>query len=413
MSHLFRREALEHARRRLAGEVLLAVPLRTRVLGWLAVAVVIAGMTFASSATYSRKETVQGWLAPTGGLIRIQARQAGTANDLVADTGSFVEVGSTLVLATASVDTDGGSAADLMTQGIVNEAKADAEEVAARLFAIEADVERVRSALEINEQEMVEINHRIKLQEEQLDLAKGVVEQSRDLAERGYLPKRELDARISTSLSVEEYLGQLRSQKLAISRQMNELRTRLRQIPSDREALVAKASASKAQLGQRATDISVQGRFAVTAPIAGKVEAITVRQGQSFGAGEAVAVIAPDDDLEAELFIPARAIGFIRPGLEVRLLFDAFPYQKFGGIQGKVISVSTTSLAPTEIGDALVSLREPVYRTRVSLERSTISAYGAEIPLRSGMTVSADVIVDRRTLLEWLLDPLYAAGRRG
>ena len=58
-------------------------------------------------------------------------------------------------------------------------------------------------------------------------------------------------------------------------------------------------------------------------------------------------------------------------------------------------------------------MTEPVFRVRVRLSQNAVSAYGEQMPLQPGMLLAADVIVDKRSLLEWLLDPLYAAGRRG
>jgi len=412
MSELFRREAIERTRRRLDGEVLLAVPLSSSIFGLLAVAVVIGALIFAASATYARKETVQGWVTPPGGLIRVQARQGGVAVDVSAP--GAVRSGAVLVRAVSSVDTGGGTASDLIGAGINAEAEADQRQLAARLQALDSEAQRVARSVEIGQRELAALDRRLDLQKEQLRLAQDVVEQSRSLADRGFLPKRELDARISAAINAEEYTFQLQAQRLSLERQSGEARARLREIPVERDALTAQASAARAQLGQRATDVAAQGRFVVTAPVNGSLQEITVRRGQSFAPGDTVAVLSPPGSaLEVELFIPARAIGFVRPGQEVRLMFDAFPYEKFGSGRGSIISISATTLAPGELGSVIVPVREPVYRTRVRLDRTSVNAYGAETPLRPGMTLTADIIVDRRTLFEWLLDPLYATGRRG
>jgi membrane fusion protein len=127
---------------------------------------------------------------------------------------------------------------------------------------------------------------------------------------------------------------------------------------------------------------------------------------------ETVAAIVPAGSrLQAELFVPSRAAGFIRPGQEVRLMYDAFPHQTFGASIGRVAEISRTVLAPSEVTSGL-ELREPVFRVRVNLDREEVEAYGEHIPLQAGMSLRADLIIDRRTLIEWLLDPVYAAARR-
>jgi membrane fusion protein len=52
------------------------------------------------------------------------------------------------------------------------------------------------------------------------------------------------------------------------------------------------------------------------------------------------------------------------------------------------------------------------YRVLTTVDRDYVEAYGKRIPLRPGMSFEADITIDHRTLLEWVLEPLYAAGRR-
>lgn len=78
-----------------------------------------------------------------------------------------------------------------------------------------------------------------------------------------------------------------------------------------------------------------------------------------------------------------------------------------------MLSVSRTVLAPTEVSIPGLQMQEPAFRVRVRLDRHQMQAYGEDLALQPGMLLTADVVIDRRTLLEWLLDPLYAAGRRG
>ena len=110
--------------------------------------------------------------------------------------------------------------------------------------------------------------------------------------------------------------------------------------------------------------------------------------------------------------MPSRAAGFIRAGQEVRLKYQAFPHQRFGVGHGVVTDVSRTVLAPNEVEIPGLVVQEPVFRVRVRLARADVSAYGERIPLQPGMLLTADMVIDKRTLAEWLLDPIYAAGAR-
>jgi hypothetical protein len=86
-------------------------------------------------------------------------------------------------------------------------------------------------------------------------------------------------------------------------------------------------------------------------------------------------------------------------------------FQRFGFYNGTITSVSDTLLRPGESAGA-VALKEPSYRVAARLERQTITAYGNEIPLRPDMPLKADIVFDRRSLIEWLFDPLLSVRGR-
>jgi len=129
--------------------------------------------------------------------------------------------------------------------------------------------------------------------------------------------------------------------------------------------------------------------------------------------------VPPDMRLEAQLYGPSRAVGFVRPGQRVLLRYQAYPYQRFGHYEGVVASVSRAALSPGELPPQLAGMTgltglaagqaaEPIYRITVRLASQTVTAYGAEVPLQPGMMLEADVALERRRLFEWVLDPLYA-----
>jgi len=111
-------------------------------------------------------------------------------------------------------------------------------------------------------------------------------------------------------------------------------------------------------------------------------------------------VFTEQGHLEAELRIAPTAIGFIKQGQVVRLRYDAFPDSRFGHAQGKIASVS---LMPTADGS---------YRARVALERDYVQAFGERIALQPGMSFTSEIVIEQRSMLEWLFEPLYALGGR-
>jgi membrane fusion protein len=84
---------------------------------------------------------------------------------------------------------------------------------------------------------------------------------------------------------------------------------------------------------------------------------------------------------QAELFVPTRAIGFVRPGQKVRLKYEAFPYQNFGTYTGHITKISQTILTSSDASGP-IALKEPAYRVTAAPERPDIDAYGKKYPFR-------------------------------
>ncbi len=413
MSDLFRKEAVTHATRRLAGEVVLASSVSSRLLAGLLVAVVLGGVAFAATASYARKETVVGWLTPQAGMIRLPARQGGIVSSVHVREGDRVQVGQPVATLALSSALESGDSFSALSRSLDAQGAAAGSRAAAAQAALAAEQRQLTDRRGALNRELAETRRNIELQEQRLALARVEVARAETIAAQGFLPRRELEARRSAELVVQQEASTLLSRALTYEREIGEVDARLAAIPIDIQAARADAAATRAGLDQQATQTEAQGRYVVVATVAGRVAALPVDAGQTVAPGAAVAVLtAGDSALEAELYAPSRAAGFVREGQEVRLLYQAFPHQKFGTGEGVVTSVSRTVLAPAEIAIPGLQVQEPVFRVRVKLARDSVAAYGEVLPLQPGMLLSADVVIDRRSLLEWLLDPLYAAGRR-
>lgn len=413
MSDLFRRRAVEHATRRLAGEVVLASPLSFKIIGGVLMLVIFAAIIFASSASYARKETVAGWIAPEGGLIRVAARQGGVVEAINIREGQRLTSGTTIMTLKLSSDLTSGDSGKALVQNLDAEGIAAEAQARASRAKLKAQLSEMISRRELLQKELLEARKRIDILEGRQKLADDEAGRGETLLARGFLSRTAMGALKSTALSAAQDVSATRSAAIELERQIGDLSHEIAIVPSDIALLDAQTAQSRATLLQRRVTTQAQSAFVVTAPIDGSIAAIPVESGQSVAAGAAVAVMMPKGSaLTAELYVPSRAIGFIKPGQEVRLLYQAFPYQTFGAARGSVRSISRTVLAPSELAIPGLTVQEPVFRVRVALDRQFVSAYGEKVPLQPGMLLTADVITDRRNLLQWLLDPLYAVGRR-
>jgi membrane fusion protein len=151
----------------------------------------------------------------------------------------------------------------------------------------------------------------------------------------------------------------------------------------------------------------------VRAPHDGTMSGVLAQPGQAVRAGAPLATLLPANArLQAHLFAPSSAIGFLHAQQPVHLRYQAFPYQKFGHQSGEVIQVSHAPLPPGEGATAGAPAGETLYRITVALPAQTIDAYGAPQPLTAGMELEADVLLDRRRLIEWIFEPLLGLSGR-
>ncbi len=354
-----------------------------------------------------------GWLTPEEGLIRLTARHGGVISDLHVAEGQIVAPGQAVATVTLSQALESGDSFEALSRSLDAQQAAAIGRAEAVVATLDAEARQLAARREALGRELAETQRRIGLQDQRLELARAEVERAETIAAQGFLPRRELEARRNALLAVEQQGSELAAEALSFQREIGELGARLAAIPIARRAGAAEAASTRAELEQQATQTEAQSSYRVVASIAGRVAALPLARGQTAQVGASIAILtAGDSPLEAELYVPSRAVGFIREGQEVRLMYQAFPHQKFGTGHGRVLTVSRTVLAPAEVAIPGLQVQEPVFRVRVRLDRDQVQAYGENLPLQPGMLLTADVVIDRRTLVEWLLDPLYAAGRR-
>ena len=154
------------------------------------------------------------------------------------------------------------------------------------------------------------------------------------------------------------------------------------------------------------TEIGGRRAYEIRTPTSGRVSTLQATIGQFVDPRRPQMEIVPKDSaLVAKLFVSARAIGFVRPGQRVRIKYEAFPYQQFGTYTGRVTEVSQTILTKSETSSP-IDLKEPAYRVTAVLDRPDIDAYGKRVPLQADMLLTADIILEKRSFMRWLLDPL-------
>jgi hemolysin D len=123
-------------------------------------------------------------------------------------------------------------------------------------------------------------------------------------------------------------------------------------------------------------------------------------------------LVPRNESLRAEVWLSNDDIGFVKQGQAVRMKFAAFPFQKYGMVQGRVEHIGADSSdAPQEgmpNGTAGTTPRS-TYKALVALDASALEVDGTRFPLSAGMQANAEILLGTRTVLEYLLSPMQKA----
>jgi membrane fusion protein len=279
-------------------------------------------------------------------------------------------------------------------------------------FQQAADLMQRIAALE-NEQNF--LTKEMELQRTQLQLNQQIEERMRALRARDVVtePRREEAERERIQQAAR--LQTLERTQASLQREYLQMKATLHEIPLKRIRQLAEIDRSVAALEQELAEAEARREIMVLAAQDGTVTGLQVETGGTAQPSVPLMNIVPSGaTLQAQLFSPSRAIGFVHTGQRVLLRYEAFPYQKFGFHEGVVISVSRSAISPAEMTQQLTGLtalygtNEPVYRVTIELKQQTVAAYGNQMPLQPGMKLEADVLLESRRLVEWMLEPLFS-----
>jgi membrane fusion protein len=415
MASLFRLEAIEFQRKRGWAGATTAPPVGTWLLtGFLAVSIVAAA-TFLAVGTYGRKETVTGYLTPVSGIAKVSPAAAGVVAELYVADGNSVVAGQPLLLVRSERHGAQGQAIDAAVIGSLQakrDAIADRIDIERRTAAVQQ--QSLTDALAGLEAEVAAMAEGMRTQRERLKVAHDQVEAVRSTVAQGVTSVTEFRRRQDSELSLQQASTDLYRQISVKAVDVREKRHALAELEAKTADNLAVLRAAVADAGAGVAEAGGKQGYVVSAPVSGRITSLQAWIGMSTETGHPLLSIVPENAaLEVSLLVPARAIGFVARGQTVRIAFDPFPFQRFGFYPGTIASVADTLLKPSESAGPMV-LKEPSYRVMVRLERQTITAYGGEVPLRPDMSLKADIVFDRRSLIEWLFDPLLSGrGRTG
>lgn len=416
--HLYRPEYFEAQKSDNQGSILIDASLNQHMFLAASIFVLMTIIFFVVFAEYTRRDTLNGVVSPTGGIVKVQANDEGYAESVFVTEGQTVFSGEPLYeIKTERYDEFG--------QGVKKRIVATIESQITLLNERRnKEIEKLRHQLKVIDDDLVRLSEEagilevvVDLSEQELSLAQSLVDKQQVLVNKQFISSIELQRQRLELITLE---AKVQTQHLSLQRLVREkakLEDTKDTLQLELDITLQEIDRQLQQVAQSKIEYFYQTDTQVVSPINGVVASIFVKEGHSVNKGQPLLVVIPEGEepVVVELYAPSRSIGFIKEGQNVRLRFDAFPYEKFGVQQGVVASISKSAVSADMLPNSPLIQSQlsrtyggvGLYQVRVTLGKPTITVYGDEQTFVPGMTLTADIELDTRKVYEWLLEPLY------
>ena len=426
---LFRPEAIDGQRQSWLGGVQLVRPLSLGLLTAFTVSVAALVVGYLFVGEYTRKVHVSGVLVPDLGLIRLLPPQSATVLESRAREGQVVARGDLLFVLSVDRATLSGDTQAAVQQSLAARERSLQGSVKQQAQLLQAQRAGLERRLSDMRGELAQLDAEAVTQQQRLALAQQAQARFESLRADNFVSDAAVHAKAEDLLGQQAAVQARARQRSAHQREIGTLEAQLRELPLQARGLQGETERSLATLAQDALENEARQRIVIRAPQDGVLSGVLAEPGQTVTPAVAMASLVPANSrLQAHLYAPSSAVSFLRPQQTVLLRYQAFAYQKFGHYPGQVLQVARTPLQASELAALSLStaatgagagalsggpnVGEPLYRITVALDQQAVSAYGQAQPLVAGMQLEADVLLERRRLIEWLFEPVLGiAGR--
>lgn len=408
---MFRQEAINQQTHRLEGRVLLTHS--KGLLFWISIflSFFLIALVFLVVAEYSKKNFAQGYIVSSQAITRHTVDKPSIIEEVFVSEGQLVEKGQKLARITRNRITDGSGVSKV--EAAISSIQSDLsrlseeenlykESTKTELSALQLEIKSLNDELEI-------LNKQESLAKTKLLIAEKQLARSKLLSKKSYIREQDVDLVHEKVVSEKSQVAHLAYQATLKRREKIKIEKSLKSLEHDLESRLLALEQKRSQLSLKLQDISSEKQSYLVAKSAGRVSSLLLRKGELANPAVSVVDILPQNSSwQAVLLLPANSSGLIAEGQTVNIRMEAFPYQQFGTLKGKLLKLDQSLSHPGEVRLEL-SPQAAVYRAWVSIDSQTIQYQGKEYGLRQGMLLSADVIQQRKSILAWLLGSLSEA----
>ena len=413
---LFRQEAINYQKAKWMGKALLIKGYSAWFVFLLSIIFIIIFIFAVIFGTYTRRINVPGEITTQPRAINLFSTQQGFIINSHVKVGDKVKKGDPIYELDVSQTTQLGNVTQKTIESINNQIKNISE-------IIETLKENKQITLNALKQQIDEYN---KFHQDSLLLVKNAEKGMSEMYEsmQNYADYQKKGLINNEQFNNQRYLyyqqqnsyqflqNQIIQENLSIIQLNSELVTKI----ADFDNKISEYQFQLNALQRQLTEVNAKGTLIISAPSDGRIESLSVTDGQMVKTDDSLAQLIPanTDSYYLVLWAPNESVPYISVNDKINIRYEAYPYQKFGQFSGKIMSISKVPASSQEMSTYSSSPLsqnnvnyQAYYKVMVSLDKQQMAKFNNKIKLTNGMKADITLFLEKRPIYQWMLSPFY------
>ena len=413
---LFRQEAINYQKAKWMGKALLIKGYSAWFVFLLSIIFIIIFIFAVIFGTYTRRINVPGEITTQPRAINLFSTQQGFIINSHVKVGDKVKKGDPIYELDVSQTTQLGNVTQKTIESINNQIKNISE-------IIETLKKNKQITLNALKQQIDEYN---KFHQDSLLLVKNAekgmsemyesMQNYADYQRRGLINNEQFNNQrylyYQQQNSYQFLQNQIIQENLSIIQLNSELVTKI----ADFDNKISEYQFQLNALQRQLTEVNAKGTLIVSAPSDGRIESLSVTEGQMVKTDDSLAQLIPanTDSYNLVLWAPNESVPYISINDKINIRYEAYPYQRFGQFSGKIMSISNVPASSQEMSTYSSSPLsrnninyQAYYKVIVSLDKQQMAKFNNKIKLTNGMKADITLFLEKRPIYQWMLSPFY------
>ncbi|MBD2822172.1 HlyD family secretion protein [Xenorhabdus sp. 42] len=416
MSDLFRQESIEFQKGKWAGKAIIRKGIPAWFVGFFSLFIIITIILFLVLGNYTRRLTVYGEVTTQPRAINILSHQNGFISKKFVKEGDEVRKGSPIYEIDISRVTNSGK----VNKNSRQELEKQIVNLSNMIENLKKNKKTTLNSLLTQKNKYEESNKKsseiVENARQGMEYAKNMMESYKNYARRGLITKDQLSIHTNSYYQYQSTYHSLYNQYLQESQQIITLHNDSITKATEFDNQISQYQLQISDIRRQLAETDATGTLIVNAPMDGRIESLSVTQGQMVSEGDSLAQIIPDYGkiYYLVLWLPNSGVPYVSMGDSVNISYDAFPHEKFGQFSGKITSISYIPASVQEMNSYRSSPvksnennTESYYKILVLLNQTHFEYQDKILNLSSGMQDKTTLFLEKRPIYQWIVSPFY------